>query len=45
VSPDLYIGYFREVTVLQSTDGRLDQQAVLGLMARYATEPYRPPTP
>jgi mannose-6-phosphate isomerase-like protein (cupin superfamily) len=45
VAPDLYIGYFREVTALQSTDGRLDQQAVLELMARYATEPYRPPTP
>ena len=45
VSPDLYIGYFREVTVLQSTDARLDRQAVLELMARYATEPYRPPRP
>jgi mannose-6-phosphate isomerase-like protein (cupin superfamily) len=44
VAPDLYLGYFRAVTALQGAHGSVDQQAVLDLMARYATEPYRPPS-
>jgi hypothetical protein len=43
VAPDLYIGYFREVTALPAGPGGPDAQAVLEVMARYATEPYRPP--
>jgi mannose-6-phosphate isomerase-like protein (cupin superfamily) len=43
VAPDLYIHYFREGTALAGRDGRMDQDAYLALMARYATEPYRPP--
>ena len=42
VAPERYIGYFRELSKLQSgTDGRLDPADVLTLMARYATDPYR----
>jgi len=42
VAPDLYIGYFREVTALQAGPAGADARAVLQVMARYATEPYRP---
>jgi len=45
VAPDLYIGYFREVTALQAERGGADEKALLKVMARYATEPYRPPGP
>jgi quercetin dioxygenase-like cupin family protein len=42
VTPERYIGYFRELSTLQpGTDGRLDPADVMALMARYATEPYR----
>src|SRR3954447_23131808 len=41
LAPDLYIGYFREMTALAARDGRVDHDAVLAVMARYATEPYR----
>jgi mannose-6-phosphate isomerase-like protein (cupin superfamily) len=49
VAPDLYIGYFRELAALAAQRGgayeisEMDQNAVRELMARYATEPYRPP--
>jgi len=44
VSPERYIGYFRELsTLLPGSDGRMDPQAILEIMARYATDPYRPP--
>lgn len=43
VTPERYIGYFRELSTLQpGADGRLDPADVLALMARYATDPYRP---
>jgi len=42
VTPERYIGYFRELSTLQpGTDGRLDPTDVVALMARYGTEPYR----
>ena len=43
VAPDLYVGYFRDVTALQAEPGGVDATALLQLMARYAPEPYRPP--
>lgn len=43
VTPERYIGYFRELASLQPRpDGRLDPDVVLAVMDRYATEPYRP---
>ena len=43
VAPERYIGYFRELSKLQpDTDGRLNPADVRTLMARYATDPYRP---
>ena len=43
VSPERYIGYFRELSqLLPGSDGRLDPQEILAIMARYATDPYRP---
>jgi len=42
VTPERYIGYFRELSKLQpGAGGRLDPADVLALMARYATDPYR----
>lgn len=42
VTPERYIGYFRELAALHpGLDGRLDPEAVTALMSRYATEPYR----
>ena len=38
VTPDRYINYFREIEAL-ATD---DADAILDVMSRYATEPYRP---
>lgn len=46
VAPDLYIGYFRELATLEAQRGGLgevDENAILEVMARYATEPYLPP--
>lgn len=46
VAPDLYIGYFRELAVLEAQRGgfaEVDENAILEVMARYATEPYLPP--
>jgi mannose-6-phosphate isomerase-like protein (cupin superfamily) len=46
VAPDLYIGYFRELFTLIAQRGSLDEvedNAILEVMARYATEPYLPP--
>jgi quercetin dioxygenase-like cupin family protein len=43
VTPDRYIGYFRELGNLpKSPDGSLDPKAVGAIMARYATEVVRP---
>jgi quercetin dioxygenase-like cupin family protein len=43
LTPQRYIDYFRELSQLTpGTDGRLDPAEVLAVMARYATEPYRP---
>jgi hypothetical protein len=41
VAPDLYIGYFREATALLAEPAGVDEKALLKVMARYATEPYR----
>lgn len=43
VTPERYIGYFRELSQLRpGSDGRMDPQQILEIMARYATDPYRP---
>lgn len=43
VSPERYIGYFRELSqLLPGSDGRFDPQQILEIMSRYATDPYRP---
>jgi mannose-6-phosphate isomerase-like protein (cupin superfamily) len=43
VTPERYLGYFRELRDLgPGPDGMLNPSAVLEIMARYATEPYRP---
>jgi mannose-6-phosphate isomerase-like protein (cupin superfamily) len=43
VSPERYIGYFRELSGLRpGTDGRIDPEQILAIMSRYATDPYRP---
>jgi quercetin dioxygenase-like cupin family protein len=45
LNPERYIGYFRELSQLApDANGRLDPAEILAVMARYATEPYRPPT-
>jgi mannose-6-phosphate isomerase-like protein (cupin superfamily) len=42
VTPERYLGYFRELRDLRpGPDGMLNPAEVLGIMARYATEPYR----
>jgi quercetin dioxygenase-like cupin family protein len=42
-TPQRYIDYFRELSQLTpGTDGRLVPAEILAVMARYATEPYRP---
>jgi hypothetical protein len=46
VAPDLYIGYSRDLAALEAQLGGLgevDEKAILEIMARYATEPYRSP--
>ena len=44
VTPERYIGYFKEVASLHpGPDGRLDPADLLALMRRYGTEPYLPP--
>jgi quercetin dioxygenase-like cupin family protein len=43
LNPERYIDYFRELSQLSpGADGRLDPAQILAVMARYATEPYRP---
>jgi hypothetical protein len=45
VAPDPYIGYFRELSALIAQRGSLnkvDEQAILEVMARYSTQPYLP---
>jgi quercetin dioxygenase-like cupin family protein len=42
VTPERYIGYFRDLTSLRpGPDGALRPEEVLEVMLRYATEPYR----
>jgi hypothetical protein len=42
VTPELYIGYFRELTGLKpGANGMLDPSEILEIMGRYSTEPYR----
>jgi quercetin dioxygenase-like cupin family protein len=42
VTPERYIGYFRDLTSLRpGPGGALDPNEVLEVMRRYATEPYR----
>jgi quercetin dioxygenase-like cupin family protein len=43
VSPERYVGYFRELEGLKpGPDGLLDHQEILALMSRYATDPATP---
>lgn len=43
VTPERYIGYFRDLTSLRpGPDGALRPEEVLEVMQRYATDPYRP---
>ncbi|HVT63531.1 MAG TPA: cupin domain-containing protein [Mycobacteriales bacterium] len=43
VAPERYINYFRELSQLAATSsGPPDPAAILQIMSRYATEPYRP---
>ena len=43
VTPERYIGYFKELATLRpGPDGQLDPAEILALMSRYATDPYRP---
>jgi mannose-6-phosphate isomerase-like protein (cupin superfamily) len=43
VSPQRYVGYFRELESLKPRpDGLLDPKEILALMSRYATDPVRP---
>jgi mannose-6-phosphate isomerase-like protein (cupin superfamily) len=43
VTPERYIGYFRELSGLApGADGRMDPHKVLEIMSRYATDPFRP---
>lgn len=42
VSPQRYVGYFRELESLEpGNDGLLDPKEILALMSRYATDPVR----
>lgn len=42
LSPEKYLDYFRELAAAtRDADGPLAPDVVLGIMARYATEPYR----
>jgi quercetin dioxygenase-like cupin family protein len=42
VTPERYIGYFRELADLRpGSDGNLDPAEILQIMSRYATEPFR----
>jgi mannose-6-phosphate isomerase-like protein (cupin superfamily) len=44
VTPERYIGYFRQLSELRpGADGKLAPEQVLAIMAQYATDPYRPP--
>lgn len=43
VAPERYLGYFRELAALPpAADGQLDHAAVLAIMARYGTAPFKP---
>jgi len=42
VTPDRYINYFRELGTLAAGSEGAYPDAILDVMSRYATEPYRP---
>jgi len=42
-TPDLYVGYFRDLSKLAA--GEMTPEAILAVMARYATYPARTPAP
>jgi mannose-6-phosphate isomerase-like protein (cupin superfamily) len=42
VTPDRYINYFRELGALATAGEEAYPNAILEVMSRYATEPYRP---
>lgn len=42
VTPDRYIDYFRELGTLATGSEGAYPKAILDVMSRYATEPYRP---
>ncbi|MDQ6784857.1 MAG: cupin domain-containing protein [Actinomycetota bacterium] len=44
VTPDLYIDYFRELAEAAKATGTLEPAAIVEIMSRYATEPYRAPS-
>jgi mannose-6-phosphate isomerase-like protein (cupin superfamily) len=43
-TPDLYVGYFRDLSKLAAS-GEMTPEAILAVMARYATYPADPPAP
>jgi mannose-6-phosphate isomerase-like protein (cupin superfamily) len=43
-TPDLYVGYFRDLAQLAATDG-MNPETILAVMARYATYPAGSPAP
>ncbi len=43
-TPDLYVGYFRDISKLAAA-GKMTPEAILGVMARYATYPAGTPAP
>ena len=43
-TPDLYVGYFRDLTKLAAA-GEMTPEAILAVMARYATYPAGTPAP
>jgi mannose-6-phosphate isomerase-like protein (cupin superfamily) len=43
LTPERYIGYFRELAMLEpGPDGMLAPEKMLAIMRRYATQPFRP---
>jgi len=42
VTPDRYVNYFRELGTLAAGSEGAYPDAILDVMSRYATEPYRP---
>ena len=42
VTPDRYVGYFRELGALARRGKKAPESAILEVMSHYATEPYQP---